>query len=155
MCRMWWGGGVRCGMRWEGRESLGLFWKRGQKDWKSHRILQFAVILLASDIRDYIYEVLPIWLFKHDLNKDDTNRCAKWRGKVQNVSALYKNLHGIKKCKDQKILSYPGKSLPIGYCLNLGFIAVMGYHDQGSLYNGKHLIGADLKFLRFSWLSSW
>ena len=40
----------------------------------------------------------------------------------------------------------------------LGFIIVMGHHDQGNSHKGKHLTGVGLqfqRFSRFSSLSSW
>jgi hypothetical protein len=37
----------------------------------------------------------------------------------------------------------------------MGSIAVKRHHDHGNFYKGKHFIGVNLQFQRFSPLSSW
>ena len=67
--------------------------------------------------------------------------CTKWpsKGEVKDTFGFQKL--GVQTC------GLDGKEC---LCLSLGFIAVKKFHDQGNFYKGKHLIGADFWFQRFS-----
>lgn len=82
----------------------GTLCEMGWKDCKSQKIRE-----KPSSITSHTHKVLPTWLFKHKLSKDDNNGCQNGCGKAHEASSL----HGeLKNAGSGTVLLYkPGWSI--------------------------------------------
>lgn len=66
---------------------MGVIAEERVKDFNNHRIREFAVKLCLLEMSEAtpMTEILPTWLPKHDLNKDNTKRHDKLEGEAHEI----------------------------------------------------------------------
>lgn len=84
----------------------------------------FSEFVTARNVRSYSSQKLPIWLPKHEPDKDNNNRHAKVDLGSRSAGGLdlYKELQTSKECWEQEKQSATGKSKPVSFLLLNGHL---------------------------------